>query len=105
MTAFYLVSALALLFMLMLLSGCAPTNLAQVIEAASKDDATFCARVTTVYGTATVLRSNIHGGDVSCDTLTIKSTAVPSPFGPGAPPVVLPQAPLSRSERRLQAPN
>lgn len=117
----------ALMLVLVGAAGCAPSNLADVIAAAAKDDATFCGRVTTVYGTATFMRSNVHGGDVSCDTLSVRSTtniSVPltltprfsisngmgqsaplslDPFGPGTPPVVPQAAPMSRAERRLQA--
>lgn len=62
-----------------LVAGCAPSNLADAIRAGGENNATICARVTTVYGTLTYMRSNVEiGGDVSCDTLTIK-TAYPPP--------------------------
>jgi len=106
-----------LLAFFLLLSGCSSTNLADVIQAAAKDEATVCARVTSVYGTLTYLRTNVHGGDVACDTLGVKSTTnisvpmtitpsfqvAPNAFGPGTQPVVPQAAPLSRSDRRIQA--
>lgn len=63
----------------LLLSGCAPSNLAEVVKAAGQDQATICTRVTTVYGTLTFMRSNVgQGGDVSCDTLSIKVSPKPT---------------------------
>ena len=53
------------------ISGCAGN--ADVIKALAVDQATVCVRVTTIYGTLTAARSNIIGGDVTCDTLVIKS--------------------------------
>ncbi len=52
-----------------LLTGCAPN-----LEALAKDSATFCATVTTVYGTVKFARSNLLGGDVTCNDLTMHST-------------------------------
>ena len=93
---------------LLLGGGCAPSNLADVIRAAGQDNATFCGRLTTVYGTATFMRSNIYQGDVSCDTLSIRATTnvtlpmtitpsfsvapAPQPL-PVAPPLTVPRAP------------
>lgn len=57
----------------LLLAGCSSTNLADIVAAAGTNQATICARVTSVYGTLTFLRSNVMGGDVSCDTLSIKT--------------------------------
>ena len=68
----------ALLLAALFLGGCAPSNLAEVIKAAGQDQATVCTRVTTIYGTLTFMRSNVgQGGDVSCDTLTIKVNQPP----------------------------
>lgn len=87
------------------LSGCAPSNLADVIRAAGQDNATFCGRITTVYGTATFMRSNIYQGDVSCDTLSIRSTTnvslpmtiTPSfSVGPSAPQAPVPPLTVPR---------
>lgn len=73
----------------LLLSGCAPSNLAEVVKAAAGDQATVCTRVTTVYGTLTFMRSNVgQGGDVSCDTLTIK--VAPKPTEAAIPMTITP---------------
>ena len=55
------------------LAGCSPSNLADVVKAAGQDNATVCARVTSVYGTLTYMRSNVANGDATCDTLSIKA--------------------------------
>lgn len=84
---------------LLLVSGCAPSNLADAIRAGGENTATVCARVTTIYGTLTFMRSNVATGDVSCDTLTIKSTtnvSIPMTVTPSfnvTPTAPLPVAP------------
>lgn len=94
---------------LLLVSGCAPSNLADAIRAGGENTATVCARVTTIYGTLTFMRSNVATGDVSCDTLTIKSTTnvsipmtvtpsfnvTPTAPLPVAPPLTVPRAPAA----------
>jgi hypothetical protein len=59
-----------------------------VFEALAKDNATFCARITTIYGTMTVSRTNIVNGDVKCDALEVHSpgsTVVPVRVEPVSP--------------------
>lgn len=65
------------------IGGCAPTNLASVIEAAGKDPASVCGSITTIYGTAKFARTNIVNGNVTCnqDGLSVKSDAVQIPVG------------------------
>jgi hypothetical protein len=57
---------IALLLMLAL-SGCVASNLAEVIEKAGQSEATVCVTITTIYGTGKVFRSNIQNGNVNCD--------------------------------------
>ena len=65
-----LVLALALL-----LAGCAPTNITDLMQAAANDQASVCVTITTVYGTAKMARSGLLNGTVSCsaDGMSIKA--------------------------------
>ncbi len=64
---------LGLLFaaFLVLVSGCAFD--AATIEALSRDNATFCARISSIYGVVAVSRTNITTGTVKCDGLEVYS--------------------------------
>lgn len=67
-------------------ASCAPTNLAQVIEAASKDQATMCwsiAPIPPYFGGAQGARTNIENGTVKCnkDGLEVGSQPTVIPVG------------------------
>lgn len=78
----FVLFALGSAFIAAALTGCAPTNLADVLEAAGKDPASVCGSITTIYGTAKFARTNIVNGNVSCnqDGLSVKSDAVQVPL-------------------------
>ena len=75
----------------LMMTGCAPTNISELVEAMGKSDATVCIRITTVYGTVTGYRSNVHSGKAVCtpDGLSVTSevlrentVSVPVTVGP-----------------------
>lgn len=90
-----------LLVLVLSLAGCAGN--AAVIEALSKDEATFCFKLTSLYGTVTAARTKISSGDVTCDGLQVHSagqvsvpvTVVPS-SGTTPIPVMLVPAPVTK---------
>jgi hypothetical protein len=66
---------------------------AAVIEALAKDNATFCLKLTTLYGTVNFARTNITAGDVTCDSLQVHSqgqTSIPVSVIPSSTPNPLP---------------
>lgn len=67
----------ALILAAALVTGCAPTNIAEWQQALGNDPATFCIHVTSVYGQAKVARSACTNCKVSCtaDGLTIQQVA------------------------------
>lgn len=66
----------------LLLAGCSGN--AQLIEALAKDPASNCVRITSVYGTVLMSRSNLSSGSLTCngDGLTIKSDSTTAPGTP-----------------------
>lgn len=66
---------IALAVVALVLAGCALTNISELTKALAQDPASVCVRVTSIYGTAMVSRTNAHNGTVSCtgDGLTVKS--------------------------------
>lgn len=102
--------------LVMLMSGCSQTNLAEILQAAGRDPASVCGSVMTPYGNLKFARTNITNGDVVCnqDGLTVKSQppsvpvgiqVLPGPLGqplPGQPsehPTLRPQRYEPRWER------
>lgn len=65
------------LILLLLVGGCSPTNLADMIKAAAKDSANLCGSVLTPYGSAKFSRTNCTNCNVVCnqDGMTVRSDA------------------------------
>ncbi|MEN6401270.1 MAG: hypothetical protein ABFD94_04945, partial [Armatimonadia bacterium] len=58
------------------LSGCfTPAMLREMAQ----DSATFCGRVTSVYGTVEYARTNITAGNVKCNGLEVQSQGTAAP--------------------------
>jgi hypothetical protein len=93
------VSAIALLLALSL-GGC--VGVADIVRELGKDPASNCIRVTSIYATILLSRSNISGGSVSCtsDGMTIKSDPPVTPSGLVTVPVPVQVVPQTLSPVR-----
>lgn len=63
------------LLLILLLGGCAPSNISDLMKAMGENQASVCITVTSIYGTAKMARSGLLNGTVTCsaDGMTIKA--------------------------------
>jgi hypothetical protein len=74
------------------LAGCAP-NLADIVTALGKDPASNCIRVTSIYATVLMSRTNLTSGSMACtsDGMSMKSDPQVGAQGVFVPVQVAPQ--------------
>ena len=67
------VKPLALVVLVLALTGCSSTNISELVDALAKDPATVCVNFVSMWGTVSAARTNIVSGDVTCDKLQVHS--------------------------------
>lgn len=83
---------IGLLLAALALAGCAP-DIADIVTALGKDPASNCIRVTSIYATVLMSRTNLTSGSMACnsDGLTMKSDPQAGAQGVFVPVQVAPQ--------------
>lgn len=83
------ISIVGAIVLAVLVAGCAPTNISELVKAMGQDPATVCVTATYAGALINVARTNITNGDVQCNGngLAVKSQATQL----GVPMVVTPQ--------------